>query len=476
MHNTEHKFHFIAIGGIGMSGLAKCLLEKGYEVSGSDLEDSKYLVDLKKLGAKIYIGHDTKNLPEGQNVIVVISTAISQDNVELVEAKKRNYKIFHRSDLLQYISQKFSESENCCFIGFSGTHGKTTTSGLCAYILEKIGKKPSFSVGGIVPELKTNAKYNKNDFFVAELDESDGTIVKYQPNITVINNLEADHHDFYKNGLETLVKTFSEYLNCLKPKSVVVFNRDCENLKNFINSYINKNSLKFIDFSTLQMAKYEARTISVKGIFPTFKVFKEGILQGEISLQIPGMHNVYNALAVCAVLLEIGLDFNEIKEHFSSFKGMGRRFQKVADFRQIEIIDDYAHHPTEIISTLNAVENINKKIVAIFQPHRFTRLKGLWNEFTDCFLNAKISTLFVTDVYCASEEPIEGINSENFVKNLVEKGFKGDVFYVDGTIEQAAKKIHPKLEENSIVFTFGAGDITKMGKSLESLENSQIKK
>lgn len=473
MNKTQ--FHFIAIGGIGMSGCAKYLLKKGYKVSGSDIEDNKYLKPLAEMGAKIFIGHDEKNIEDNENLIVVVSTAIHQDNPELLKAKKLGLKIFHRSDLLSYIAQKTQNEENTLFFGFSGTHGKTTTSGLCSYILNKANQKSSFIVGGIVPEINTNALYNGDDYFTAELDESDGTIVKYSPNISVINNLELDHIDFYKNGLASLFETFDIYISGLKENSVVIINKDNENTMELLKRNKDKN-LKFVTFSLNdKTADYHAGEISYIDLGSKFNVYKNGKLLGIIEMSIPGEHNVYNALAVISALMEAGFCFSDINNYFSSFTGMGRRFQKAAEFNNIIVIDDYGHHPTEIGSTLKSVSLSERRKVAIFQPHRYTRLQGLWDEFVECFKNNNIDLLVVTDVYAASEDEIENINSQKFVEYFKNKS-NIEAIYVGGTIKEASKNILPHLKSNDLVLTFGAGDITKMGSYLEENYTNLAKK
>ena len=472
MNKTQ--FHFIAIGGIGMSGCAKYLLKKGYKVSGSDIEDSKYLNPLREMGAKIFIGHSENNIPNDKNTVVVVSSAIHKDNPELIKAKELGLKIFHRSDLLGFIAKKAQNEDNTLFFGFSGTHGKTTTSGLCSYILNKSNQKSSFIVGGIVPELNTNALYNGDDFFVAELDESDGTIVKYAPNISVINNLELDHIDFYTNGLCSLFETFDTYISNLKDKSVVILNKDNQNTMELLKRNEDKN-LKFVTFSLFdKTANYYAGEINYIDLGSKFNVYKNGELLGEVEMSIPGKHNVYNALAVASALLEAGFEFKDISKYFTGFSGMGRRFQKAAEFNNIIVIDDYGHHPTEIGATLNSISNINRRKVAIFQPHRYTRLKGLWNEFIECFKLSNIDLLFVTDVYAASEFEIENINSKKFVEDFKTKS-NIEAFYVKGTIKEASKIVSEHLIPNDLVLTFGAGDITKMGTYLQQNYTNLVK-
>ena len=442
-------YHFIAIGGIGMSGLAKYLLEDGHTVSGSDIADSKYIKALRDLGAHVTIGHSAENVPD--NAIVVVSTAIRENNPELIRAKELGLKIYHRSDMLKEIAEQ-AQAGGKCFIGFSGTHGKTTTSGLCSYVLDKAGLEPSFVDGGIVPELHTNAQHKKGTYFVAELDESDGTIVKYNPDILVINNLEEDHLDFYKNGMSDLVRTFNTAISNSKK---VIVNND--------NIGVRELSGKFVTFG-LKDADYVAKNIEYSREGTIFDIYKKDELLTSIKIQLSGVHNVYNTLAVVSALTESGVDINKVKDYFYGFTGMGRRFQKVCELDGIEVYDDYAHHPTEIKATLNAasIKFGKEHIVAVFQPHRYTRLKALWNEFKHAFDEA--GRIIVTDVYAASEDKIAGITGEHFASDL------SGAEYLSGDMKEVAKKLLPSLKKGDIVIGLGAGTITALGKELESLE------
>lgn len=457
-------FHFIAIGGIGQSAIAKILLQKGCKVSGSDISDSKYLKELKDLGAKIYIGHDEKNIPDiaSNKVKIVLSTAIKEDNPELIFAKEHGLEILHRSDVLKFISEFYPK-----FIGFSGTHGKTTTSGLCAYILNQIGADPGFAIGGIIPKVNTNGHAGNSEFFVAELDESDGTILKYHPYLTVINNIESDHFDFFQGGLEQIFDTFKIYIDNLKDDAKILINIDDKGNLEFIKRYLKIGPfLTFSTFSASKPANFEARNITYTPCGSGFETFHNGEKLGEIKLSIPGVHNVYNALAVLSTLIELGFDFETIKPHFETFSGMGRRFQLVNEFNGVKVIDDYAHHPTEILTTLAAAKNyveVNGRVVAIFQPHRYTRFHGLWDEFLNAFKDADL--LIVLDVYPAGESPIKGFDSTDFTSQIKQAGHKNTV-HIEGDIKTSAKEICKLLKPHDVALTLGAGDITKMGEEL----------
>ncbi len=448
------KYYFIAIGGVGMSGLAKYLLENGCEVSGSDIVDSKYIDKLRKLGATVYIGQKKENVPS--DAVVVASTAIRENNPEMVRARELGLKVYHRSDILAEISRwgKF-------FLGYSGTHGKTTTSGLSSYVMEKAGLKPSFVVGGIIPELGINAHSQDGKYFAAELDESDGTIVKYAPNVCVINNLEADHLDFYKDGLKSILETFEKFISNIPESSIVLVNKDCK-------ATMSLHSHKTLTFG-MEDADYTARNVRFMSDCTVFDVYYKDEFLTDLTIILRGKHNVYNALSVLASLHQAGVDVNLVKPHFATFSGMGRRFQKVAEFDGVTVYDDYAHHPTEIKATLSSAEGMtDKRVIAVFQPHRYTRLKNLWKEFLDAFQG--VDKVVVTDVYAASEDEIEGINSKKFAKELAEHI---DILceYIGGSIADVAQKLYPELRENDVVIGLGAGTITNLSKELLNQNN-----
>lgn len=457
MDILDKKFHFIAIGGVGMSALAKYLAERGAIVSGSDIQESKYTHLLEKKGVKISIGHNSDLI--NKDMIVVASTAIKETNPEIVRAKELNLKIYHRSDILKMISDEFSGNENSIFFGFSGTHGKTTTSGLCAYVLEKGGLKPSYVVGGIIPDINTNGAFNGSEYFSAELDESDGTIQKYATDIAVINNMEEDHLDYYKNGFPDIVKIFNKYLSN-KPSQKVLINTDDNGNKEFIKLYQNYNYITF----GLNNADYTAKEIKFNGLESSFDIYYKTEKIDSLKLSVPGKHNIYNALGVYAALHQAGINTQDLAKHFYTFSGMGRRFQKICEFNNIKIYDDYAHHPSEIKTTLSSVKNAVKEsanVVAVFQPHRYTRLQGLWEEFKNAFSDA--DELMAIDVFPAGEEPIENITSEKFVSEISHKNAK----YISGNIEEVSQKIYSLLKENDIVITLGAGTVTKIGSLIE---------
>ena len=452
----NNKYYFIAIGGVGMSGLAKYLLENGCDVSGSDISDSKYIDKLRALGAKVYIGQKKENVPS--DAIVVASTAIRESNPEMIRARELGLTVYHRSDILAEISRwgKF-------FLGYSGTHGKTTTSGLSSYVLEKAGLKPSYVVGGVIPSLDTNAHCQEGKFFAAELDESDGTIVKYCPNICVINNLEPDHLDFYKDGLKSILSTFEKFISNMPDSALVLVNADCA-------ATMSLHGHKTMTFALDSDADYKAVNISYKPDCTTFDVLYKGEFLTDLTIILRGRHNVYNALSVLASLHQANVNINDIKPHFATFAGMGRRFQKVGEFNGITVYDDYAHHPTEIKATLSSAEGMEgKRIIAVFQPHRYTRLKNLWDEFLNAF--DKVDKVVVTDVYAASEDDIEGINSKRFTEELSKNV---NCEYISGSVKDVARKLYPQLQRDDVVIGLGAGTITNLGKELLALDKEGV--
>lgn len=445
-----------------MSGLAKYLLEDGFEVLGSDISESKNTIALEKMGAKIFMGHDADNLPE--KCVVVSSTAIKEDNPELKKARRLGLEILHRSDLLARIARGLGGNKKEFFIGYSGTHGKTTTSGLASYVLDNAGLKPSFVVGGIVPEIGTNSQAGSGDFFIAELDESDGTIVKYQPEISVINNLEVDHVDFYTDGMNSLLNTFNVYLSNLPKGAKVLINIDNEGDRKLIEQNKSREFITFGFESEGFDADYVAKNIKFEGHKTSFDIYYKGEFLTELKTQQLGNHNVYNSLAVLASLNESGVDLSLVKDAFYTFTGMGKRFQLVANFDEICVYDDYAHHPTEIKATLTAVQSLkDKKIIAVFQPHRYSRLEGLWDDFLAAF--DTVDKVVVTDVYAASEKAIKDISSEKFAEEL-SKRLRVPCEHISGSIKEVAEKLLPTLKAEDIVIGLGAGTITNLGKEI----------
>lgn len=455
---SNSRLHFVAIGGIGVSAVAKIFLQGGYKVSGSDIKENKNTEYLKQLGAKIYIGHEQENVKTAD--VIIASSAIKNDNPEIVAAQRLGIPIFHRSQALAYLmSKKIS-------IGVSGTHGKTTTSGMTAFVLNKLAEDVSFAVGGIVPELKTNAQYGSGDYFVSELDESDGTILMYQPDVTVVTNLELDHVDFYQDGFEQILKTFEQFSANLKPDAKLVVNADCEGNQELLRRIGKDNVILYTTSGTelCGYAKvYQAKNIKIQGLGSTSDIWLNGEFLGEMKLNVPSEHNVSDALSVVASLMEKGFEFDQIASNLSGFTGMGRRFEFVGEFAGAKFIDDYAHHPTEVKATiksaLNALSSQRKgRVVVVFQPHRYSRFKGLWDEFLTAFEGTDLFCL--CDVYAAGEKESLECLPLKFIQQM--KGVKA--LYLKGSVSEIKDDIISLIQPDDIVITAGAGDITNLGR------------
>jgi len=454
--------HFIAIGGIGMSGLAKILLELGYKISGSDIKNNANIKSLENAGGIVTIGHDFKNIKDC--ALVVVSSAIKKDNPELIEAKKQNIPVIHRAQLLEALMSGFGKEKKQYSIGVTGTHGKTTTSGMTAFLFEKSGLNPSFAVGGQLPHFDVNSKAGSGNYFISELDESDGSIELYTPDISIITNLEFDHADYYEKGFEQILETFEKYARELNKTSKIIINTDDSGNLKLLERL---NCKEFITYSSdvehplHKNAVYRAETIAT---VPNakMKVFKNNEFLGEITLGIPGIHNISNALAAIAAALECGVNFKQISDSLKEFSGMKRRFQTVGYFNGARIIDDYAHHPTEVQATLKTAKEITSfsqkgRVIAVFQPHRFTRLANLWQDFAKAFKDADV--VYLCDVYPAGEAPIQDINSENLSKEITYT----NSFYLSGDLNQIAETARKEISENDIILTMGAGNITQLG-------------
>lgn len=450
------RIHFIGIGGAGMSGIAKILLEMGYKVTGSDLKDSTTVERLKKLGAKIEIGHKPSNVYGAE--LVVVSSAIPDDNPELVTAREMGIKTLHRADILGLLMQGKKS------IAVTGAHGKTTTTSMISLILEKNNLDPTILIGGELNDIGGNAVLGKGDFLVTEADESDGSFLKLNPVIGVVTNIENDHLDYYGN-MNNLLQAFETFVKKLPDKGFVVMGVDNFNVRKIVNKVPNK---RIVSFGIKQEAHYKASNIEFSGLTSSFNLMHKGRELGKIQLKVPGLHNVYNALAACAVGMEIGLSIEEINYGLNNFLGVKRRFQIIGNFDDIKIIDDYGHHPTEIKATLKAAKNCNpNRIVAIFQPHRYTRTLNLYQEFGSAFKDADV--IILTDVYSAGEKPIPGVNS-SLIKESIEKRDDKEVVLIQNK-DHIVNYLTKILKQGDYVLTIGAGDIWKVSRELTNILN-----
>lgn len=446
--------HFIGIGGIGMSALAVLLLDQGAKVSGSDKASSPITDELQSLGAEIFIGHSAENL--GKAEAVVVSTAITTSNPELALALERGLPVFHRSEVLAYIGEKKKT------IAVSGTHGKTTTTGMVSQLLMDAGKDPSVVVGGIFAYMKSNAHAGKGEHFVAEADESDRTHASLPSEIAVVTNIEPDHMENYPGGFDQILATMASFANNAKGCVVLcVDDAGCLKLAPMLTSKIVSYGTK----STSPDADYQLEH-NEDG---SFNVYHKKNLLGKISMAVPGTHNKMNALASIAVCMELGLSFEQSAKSIATFRGVARRFEHIGESHGVLVVDDYAHHPTEVRATLEAAQQFRKshkwkgRIVAVFQPHQPGRLRDLWDDFVQAFVNADL--VLLADVYVARGAAIEGINSDVFSQKVKHD----NAHYVAGAVGELPGKIKPMLKPGDIVLTIGAGDITNLGKPLLAL-------
>ena len=453
------KFHFIGIGGVGMSALAKILIERGCTVSGSDSKDSATLDMLRNLGARIFVGHDAKNIFDAQGKpvdVIVCSSAIPADNPEICAAAKLNVPKLHRSDINAYLLNAKRG------IAVAGSHGKTTTTSMIGYVLHSAGVDPTIIIGGESNDLGTGAILGKSDWLVTEADESDGTFVTLKPAIAVVTNIEDDHLDHY-GTVEKICDAFKVFVeNVDREHGVAVVCFDNENLRKLAANV----DRRIISYAIENQADFMAHNIrtTTKGV--NFVVTRGEKLLGKVQLPIHGRHNVLNALATIATALEVGVSFAKIAEGLKQFHGAKRRFQIKGRVKNILVVDDYAHHPTEIAATLKAVREIKpNKIFCVFQPHRYSRTQLLLKEFGDAFRDA--DELILTDVYSAGEEKISGVSGESILKEVLSTTNQS-VSYIPERADIAAA-IKDELAPGDLVITMGAGDIFKTGEELLDL-------
>jgi UDP-N-acetylmuramate--alanine ligase len=457
MFRHVKRIHFIGIGGIGMSGIAEVLCNLGFEVSGSDINRSKNTDRLEELhGVKIFEGHAAENVGDAQ--VVVYSSAVQADNPEVVIAKEKKIPVIPRAEMLAELMVLKPYA-----VAVSGTHGKTSTTSMVASLLQHGGIDPTTVVGGVVESLGSNARVGESEWFVTEADESDRSFLMLYPTIAVVTNIDKEHMESYK-GMEDVVQCFTDFVNKVPFFGAAIICLDDPNVQLIIPNIKRRR----VTYGMTAQADISAHDIRYNNAFgSTFTVWQGSDVLGEIELPVPGKHNVYNALAATAVALELEMPFAKIAEAFKTFVNANRRFQFKGDVRGITVVDDYAHHPTEILATLAAAKTSGggRRTVAVFQPHRFTRTKELMDEFALAFNNADV--LFVLEIYAASEAPIEGITAEILAENIKRYGHK-DANYI-GSIETAAATVVPLLKEGDLVITLGAGNVTRLSDEILGL-------
>ncbi|WP_103995690.1 UDP-N-acetylmuramate--L-alanine ligase [Paenibacillus sp. UNC499MF] len=449
--NTPEHVHFIGIGGYGMSAIAKVMLEMGYQVSGSDLAQQELTEKLRAKGARVYIGHEAGNVNGAD--LVVYSTALSKDNVEMVAAGEQNIPVIHRSQML---ARLMNERKG---IAVAGAHGKTTTSSMIALVMERCGTDPTYIIGGEIMNIGSNAKAGKGDYVVAEADESDGTFLQYHPTLALVNNIEADHLENYDGDFENLKKAYAQFLSQVREDGKAIICLDDEYLRGMLPQIKSETLTYAID----RDADYVATDIELGDRKVSFSVRHGGETLGKVRLSVPGRHNVYNAMATLITCLEAGLTFEQIAGAIEEFRGAKRRFQVLGEVNDILVIDDYAHHPTEIEATISAAKATGKHLIAVFQPQRYTRTFYLFEQFSHAFKEA--DEVLITDIYSpAGEKQIEGISSEKLVE-LIRKNSNPNVTYIP-TRGEAEVYLTDRVKPGDLVITMGAGDIWKTADGL----------
>lgn len=437
----------VGIGGIGMSGMAEILLYHGYKVSGSDQGESESTERLRTIGAKIYIGHAASNI-DGADVVVYTSAVRADENEETREALNRQIPVIKRSEMLsELMRMKYG-------IGIAGTHGKTTTTTMTGQVVQAGGFDPTIMVGGRVHSFdKTNAVVGKGDIIIVEADEYDRTFLKLSPAIAVITNIEAEHLDIYSD-LEDVKNAFIEFAGRVPFYGAVIVCLDDPEIRSILPSLERRT----ITYGYNPQAQIRAVNITHKALGSSFSVVIDDQTLGNIQLSAPGEHNIKNALAAVAVGIELGMEFNEITAGLERFEGVFRRFQVKHESEELIIIDDYAHHPTEVLATIRAarVGWPNRRIVAVFQPHLYSRTKEMYKQFGLSFFDAEV--LITTNIYAAREKPIDGISGE-LISDTAKKFGHKDVHYIH--VEAVPEKLKSIIQDGDIVIMMGAGDIYK---------------
>lgn len=432
--------HIVGIGGIGMSGIALILKSKGYGVQGSDIAENQMVKKLKEKGIKVFIGHKRENL-KGADV-VIHSSAIKEDNPEIVAAREMGIPVIPRADILSDI-MRFKEG-----IAVAGTHGKTTTSSMISKVLFESGLKPTILVGGRLSFLGgVNAVEGEGKWLVAEADESDGTFLKLTPTFSVITNIDADHLDRY-GSLKNLKFAFTEFANRVSFYGKVFLCTECPNVKSIIPKiYKRKATYGFRD------ADFTVTNVNFLKLGSVFEVNYKGKRLGRVKLNVPGKHNILNALGALSVCLEVGIPFPQVSEYLEEFRNASRRMELKGTVNGVTFVDDYGHHPTEILASYEALKTSfpDRRIVVLFQPHRFSRTALLWKEFVETLKN--IDNLYLCDIYPAGEQPIEGISSEKLAKEC------GGIYC--GSLEKACEVVKKELQPGDVFLSLGAGSVTK---------------
>ena len=448
MYLKKYHIHFVGIGGIGMSGIAELLLNLGYKVSGSDVKSSDITDRLKKLGGAIFKGHAVENI-KGADVVVV-SSAIDPDNPEVQAAGQSSIPVIPRAEMLAELMRlKYS-------IAIAGAHGKTSTTSIVASVLAEGGLDPTVVIGGKLKSIGSNAVLGEGDFIVAEADESDGSFLKFSPTIAVVTNIDKEHLDFYAD-LAAIKTAFLNFLDRIPFYGLAVLCLDNEPIQELIP----RMKKRYTTYGMSSQADFQIRDVEFGNQKSRFNIYHRGRKMGMIDLNLPGIHNVYNATASIAVGVELNIAFDQIKRALETVEGVQRRLEIKGESNGVTVIDDYGHHPTEIKVTLETIEENwpNRRKVVVFQPHRYSRTRALFDEFSRAFYQSDV--LVVLPIYAASEKKIEGVTSQNLCEGIKAHGHK-EVIHTDG-FKAALSHLKKTLQPGDVLLTLGAGDVWKVG-------------
>ncbi len=452
MYKKNKHIHFVGIGGIGMSGIAELLLNLGYKISGSDLRETDITKKLASLGGEIYKGHHGEWV-KGADVVVT-STAVKDDNPEVLAARANFIPLIPRAEMLAELMRlkKFG-------IAVAGSHGKTSTTSLIGWVMAQGGLDPTVVIGGKVNSIGSNAKLGEGDFLVAEADESDGSFLHLSPVIEIVTNIDLEHLDFYKD-IEEIKAVFLEFIKKIPFYGAAVLCMDDPNIIDLLPE-IQK---RVITYGMTSQADIYAREIKIEGLVSHFDVYSGREILGSIALPLVGIHNIQNSLATIAAALELDIPFKKIASALESFSGVQRRMEIKGEKKGILVVDDYGHHPTEIRATLAAVRSAwpKRRLIVLFQPHRYTRTQGLFREFCTAFHEGDL--LFVTEIYSAGEAEIEGVSSTALVEGIKKYGHRHVSLAPE--VEEIPAHLLPMLEEGDVVLTLGAGNILSAGEQL----------
>lgn len=452
MFRKTQQIHLVGIGGSGMSGIAEVLLTLGYKVTGSDLQATDTTRRLEELGGKIFIGHQESNVGEAQ--VVVISSAVSTENPEVVTAKARQIPVIPRAEMLAELMRlKFG-------VAIAGAHGKTTTTSMVANVLAQGGLDPTMVIGGKVNALGSHARLGRGELLIAEADESDGSFLRLSPTIVAVTNLDREHLDHY-GSMEGIYKSFLEFINKVPFYGLAVLCADDDRLRGLFPKIVKRYQTYGLFERDGLVPDFRATDITVKQWGSEFRAFFRSRNLGPFRLSVPGIHNVSNALAAIAIGVELDVPVDLIRKALAAFTGVERRFHLRGEANGIMVVDDYGHHPTEIRATLAAAKQgwSDRRLVVLFQPHRYTRTRDLLDDFALAFRDA--DQLYVTEIYAASEQPIPGVSGAKLTEAIRGTGHPG-VHFVERR-DQLVDQVLPDLKPGDFVLTLGAGDIWKSG-------------